>query len=331
VQVDVTTQTKRRPGGHQLPLAAMVVAGGLMLSGCVTVHGEDALLPAIGGRPEAAKVLADYTAKSNQANRKLDTKLNARVETGVLGALDHATLTVEHAAKPKGNPGYDALALSDATYLIPRQRGWPRWFVANTANNRDHNRWLLAFTRGGPDEQWKASYLAVLEPGQVPKFAIDKDGHAEAVAPDASGLAVAPGKLSARYTDYLGDGKPSDFADGQYTSQLRAARPGTSTAKYVAQYADEAAPAQTYPPLALRTADGGALVLFTSKHSWKITGPKGSPPPASDSYTKTLITGDVQTAVTRQALAEQVALVPTGSGKVEIADRISGITAARGQ
>ncbi|MEK8170478.1 hypothetical protein NKH77_15335 [Streptomyces sp. M19] len=104
-----------------------------------------------------------------------------------------ADLTAQHTNNPKGNPGFPALRLSDATFHIPRQVGWPKFFVADTDSNRDANRWLLVFTRDGADEPWKVSYLSILSQDEVPEFTTDEDGWAEAVAPNATGgLAIAP-------------------------------------------------------------------------------------------------------------------------------------------
>jgi hypothetical protein len=312
--------------------AAVVVPVLLAASGCVTVHGETALVPAVD-RAQAPKVLERFVTVTNRANRELDPELNATVETGVLGAMDEATLKVRRAKKPEGDPGYRPLELSDTRYLVPQLRGWPKWFVADTANNRGDDRWLLTFTRGGADEQWRASYLLVLPEDGMPSFATDEDGYAQAVAPDATGLAVPPGRLAAAYTAYLKDGEPEgSFADGPQTSQLRAAREKEKkTTRYVTLFVDEAAKEEEFAPVALRTSDGGALVLFTSRHSWQVVYAQGVPLPRADEYTETLMTGTPKRAVTRTALAEQAALVPEGGGEVRIVSRIMGIVAARGE
>lgn len=313
-------------------VAALVALVEPAVSGCVTVHGENTLLPAVASRGAAAKVLAQFTATSNKANRNADEKLNATNETGVLNAIDQATLKVERAVHPNGEPDYKPLKLTDTHYLIPEQRGWPKWFAADTANNRDHDRWLISFTRDGADQPWKASYLTILKPAKMPKFAMDKDGHAEDVPVQTTELAMPPASVADNYTGYLDSGRPEGFADGPYTSQLRDAREkGKKTDKYVTQYADQAVSARQYPPLALRTADGGALVLFTTQQSWKVTAARGTPPPTSDDYTRELLEGKATKSVTRVGMAEQVALVPKGGGRVEIADRIVGIVSAQGE
>lgn len=321
--------TAQRPLGRAAALVALAV---LPATGCVTVHGEDAAVPGVT-RAQAAKVVKQYTARSNRANRKVDLQLTARIETGVLGEIDEANLKVRRVDKPGGDPGYQPLVLSDTRYLIPEVRGWPKWFVADTANNRDGNRWLLAFHRNSTAEEWKASYLSVVEPDDMPEVVVGKDGYAEPVPLGERSLAVAPGKLGATYTRYLKDGTPGVFADGPFTSGLRKQRAGQKrTPKYVTQYADQAVPEASYPPFALRTADGGALVLFTTRHSWKVTAATGIPLPPPGKYSKTLMSGTPKRSLTRTGIAEQAAVVAADrDGTTTIINRIMGVIAARGE
>jgi hypothetical protein len=243
-------------------------------------------------------------------------------------------LKVKRASHPQGDPGYRPLELSGARFLIPEQRGWPKWFVADTANNRDTNRWLISFVRAGAGQPWKATYLLVLDPKEMPRLRIGKDGYARAVPPKDPGLAVSPADLGAAFAGYLRTGGPRGrFADGAHTSRLRRERDRTAkTPKYVTQYVDQPVSGREYPPIALRTADGGALVLFTSQHSWKVTAARGTRLPASGSYTKVLMTGAPKRSVTRVGMAEQAAVVPrAGAGEVEIVNRIIGIVSAHGE
>ncbi|KRV46690.1 hypothetical protein AQ490_12550 [Wenjunlia vitaminophila] len=306
----------------------------LMASGCVTVHGEDAMVPAVD-KAEAAKVVRHFATTSNRVNRDLDAELNATVEAGVLAAIDEASLKVRRSKKPEGDPEFEPLELSDTTYLVPELRGgdWPKWFMADTANNRGDDRWLFAFVREGKDQPWRATYLTAFEKDEMPEFELDEDGLAQAVPVNATGLAVAPGRLSETYTDYLAaDRTPDTFEDGPATSELREARQKErKTARYVTQFVDQPVTEERFAPLALRTADGGALVMFTTRHSWKITYAQGVPLPPTDDFTKVLMSGTPKRSVTRTALAEQAAVVPKGSGPVTVVNRISGVISARGE
>lgn len=151
------------------------------MTGCVTVHGEQALVPSVR-KAEAARVLSGFARTNNKANKNFDPELMATIETGALGLTDVAGLKAKHANNPDGNPSYKPIELTDAHFLIPRQRGWPKWFVADAVSNKTENgRWLLVFRRGSSAEPWKASNIGVYGDSDDLEFARDGDGYAETV------------------------------------------------------------------------------------------------------------------------------------------------------
>lgn len=304
------------------------------LSGCVTVHGETAVIPAVS-ESEARKVLKEFNTTSNKANTAHDPGLNSTIETGALGAIDGAGLKSRKKLAPKGNPRYKPLQLSDARFLIPKQAGWPKFFVADTRSNRTKDgRWLLVFQRDEAGADWRASYLAVIEDGEMPEFEKGKGGYAKAVEGGArSRLLVAPDKLSDAYATYLQEGT-GDFAPGEHTSARRekressATRPGKRT-----EFADVPAKAPQYAPFGLRTEDGGALVFFASQHHTKETYAKGYQPPVKDPLVKALMTGKPKQAVTYVRVSEQAVTVPASKdgGEIQFLNRIDGLTAVKGE
>ncbi|WP_252395650.1 hypothetical protein [Streptantibioticus parmotrematis] len=305
-------------------------------TGCVTVHGERALVPSVQ-RADATKALERFVRLTNEANTQLDPSVNTQAETGALGAIDGAGIKARHVGSPAGNPGYKPLVLTDSRLVVPRQRGWPKWFVVDTADNRDKDRWLLVFTRDSVAEQWKASYLLVVTPGADPRFATDTKGYAEPVPVTGSGLLLQPGGLGPAYAAYLqrGDAGSPDFAAGPDTTVLRQQRRTqyAPTPQVVTQFADAGADPVRYPPVALRLADGGALVFFTTQHTMKQTVAKG-PVRVQDPTVNALLTGTPSRSVTLTYVSEQVATVPsaaTGGGEVVFVDRIAGLVSATGQ
>jgi hypothetical protein len=311
------------------------VVGALLLaataSGCVTVHGAEALVPS-ATPTAAARALARFVTTTNTANVRSDAGLNATAETGALGALDGAGITAAHRVSPHGNPGYHTLAVSDTHYLIPRQRGWPKWFVADTAQNRDGDRWLLVFTHDSAAQPWRASYVASFPAAQDPSFATDPTGAAVPVPADEGGLAAAPGRLSADYAAYLrlGTAGSAVFANGEFTSKERADR----TSKYpndsqaTTAFADEAADPAHYPPVALRLRNGGALAFFTTQFQLRETVAHG--PVNVAAAVKALMTGVPNTSVTLYEVSEQCVTVPT-DGRVSFLDQLRNVVYARGQ
>ncbi|MFI8187791.1 hypothetical protein ACIF8T_03120 [Streptomyces sp. NPDC085946] len=311
-------------------MAASVTAWSLTASGCVVVHGEREVLPATT-RAEAAEALREFTAAYNKADKAYDGSLDAAHTTGALADIDAARLKAGKANNPGGNPNHTPLELSDAEFTIPEKAGWPRWFLADAAANKGGQaRWLLVFTRGGLEETWQVAYLTLVAPDDVPEFRTDRDGWAEAVPADATGLAVAPGDLSRAYTAYLKSGGDT-FAAGTHTSawrQLRrkATRPGLAT-----QYIDEPLTNGAYAPLALRTKDGGALVFFTTRHYEKRTAAAGTSVPAPGEDVLALTKGEIKQSLTMEFVSNEVALDPGASGgKVTVLGRIQGLTSAQG-
>ena len=301
-------------------------------SGCVVVHGEREVLPATT-RAEAAKALQQFTDAYNAADKAYDSSLDSAHVTGALGAIDAARLKAGKTDSPSGNATHTPLKLSDVTYTIPKKAGWPRWFVADAAGNKGGTaRWLLVFTRDGMDEPFQVSYLTLVARGQVPQFKKDAAGWAETVPVNSAELAVPPGELGQEYATYLKSGGDT-FADGAYTSAWRAARQKDAKRPgLVTQYIDEPMTSGDYAPLALRTADGGALVFFATRLYAKQTAAPGTSIPATADV-KALTTGEIKQSLTMEIVSNSVAVdPPKGSGdqQVTLLGRIQGLTSAKG-
>lgn len=309
-------------------LALALVAS---LSGCVTVHGERAVLPAVS-EEDAERVLAEFAEVSSEASAGYDAELNATVENGPLGAIDQAGLTARDVVSPGGNENHEPLEFSDTRFLVPQQAGWPKFFVADTRSSRhEENRWLLVFTKDGHQEDWMASYLTVLPPEDVPDFSRDEEGYAQAVPQGAdSGLALALEDLPQAYSAYLKEGE-GPFTEGPYTTGvLEARQEADADLSFVMQYEDAPAEKPEFAPLGLRTEDGGALVLFSSLHHEKKTMAEGETP-VVDPIVEALMDGSAERSVTLAWVWMQSALVPAENGDTEIRHRIAGVTGAKGQ
>ncbi|MFI5871276.1 hypothetical protein ACIBAH_02310 [Streptomyces sp. NPDC051445] len=315
-------------------VAASLTAVSLTASGCVVVHGELELLPA-ATKAEAVKAVEQFTSAYNKADAAYDSSLDAAYTTGALGTIDEARLKAGRANSPNGNAEHTPLVLSDVKYTIVEKAGWPRWFVADAKGNKGGDaRWLMVFTRAGRSQPWQATYLTLVAPGSVPAFGHGgRNGVAQAVPADSAGLAVAPKDLSKDYTAYLQSGRGA-FADGAYTNTLRAARAKNATKPGLAtQYIDEPLTSGDYAPLALRTADGGALVFFTTHHYMKQTAAVGATVPAPNKNVAALTTGEIKQSLTMEFVANEIALTPpkgSGNGKVAMLSRLEGLTGAKG-
>ncbi|QHA04312.1 hypothetical protein GQF42_14355 [Streptomyces broussonetiae] len=327
---DRSPRRLRRRDRNALIAASLAVLS-LSASGCVVVHGEREVLPA-ATRAEATKALTAFTAAYNKADKAFDSSLDAPYVTGPFGDIDAARLKAGHTNSPSGNANHVPLKLTDVKITIPKKAGWPRWFVADARGNKAGNaRWLLVFTRNGLGERWQVAYLTLVAPGAVPQFRTDGDGWAEAVPTTSAQLAVAPGKLSQDYATYLQKGG-STFADGTYTSAERADRAERANKPgLVTQFIDKPLTGGDYQPLALRTADGGALVFFTTHHYEKRTVAAGATMPAQNRDVQALTKGEVKQSLTLELMSNEVVLDPAGSGAVSMLGRVPGLTSAQGQ
>ncbi|MET9935755.1 hypothetical protein ABZ054_34135, partial [Streptomyces sp. NPDC006324] len=146
---------ERRPARPVRLLAATVAATALALtaSGCVTVHGELALLPP-ATEAEAAKALTDFTTAFNRADEAYNPALDADRVTGPLGEINQAGLRARAVSSPDGNAEHEPLELTDARFLLPRKAGWPRWFVADADSNRDVDRRWSPSSWNPPSSPW---------------------------------------------------------------------------------------------------------------------------------------------------------------------------------
>ncbi|QKW06144.1 hypothetical protein HUT18_06735 [Streptomyces sp. NA04227] len=326
--------------GRVVAAAATVTVLAVTASACVTVHGEREIIPS-ATKAEAAAALEEFTTAYNKADKSFDPSKDADQVTGPLGAINQAGLKAKHKNHPEGNPKHAPLELTDAKFSIPKQAGWPKFFVADTDSNRDRddksgydNRWLIVFTRTGVDAPWKGTYLTLLGLDEVPELKTDADGLAEPVDPADTALLSAPKSLGSAYTDYLGKkGSETVFAPGAHTTGWRAQRDKLAERPgYVRQYIDEPMVDDAYAPLGLRTKDGGALVFFATRHYEKITASKGLDLPLTEDI-KALMTGEAKESVTLEKVSNQSAVDPGkgGRGKVNILNRIQGVTGAKGQ
>ncbi|MFG2191343.1 hypothetical protein [Streptomyces sp. NPDC048639] len=283
-------------------------------------------------KADAPKALEEFTEGYNTAYRTSNPAALAKVETGPLQAMNQPGVKAQRKNRPAGYPDYPELELTDAKFTIPKQAGWPKFFLADADSNRDDNRWLLLFVRDGAKEPWKAAYLSILSPDEVPEFKTDEEGWARPVARGtAQGLAMAPGRLSTAYARYLKAGKGKKFAEGQATTgQIDTRDKLRRTARFWTEYIDQPAKPPQYAPVALRLADGGALAFFAAHHAEKRTMAEGFRVGQIDDGTASaLMTGKPRKWVSLSRISESAVRIPP-QGPVVFLNRLEGVTAAKG-
>lgn len=309
---------------------SLALAGLVAASGCVTVRPTRALDPPAIARADAVKVFAAYTARNNQANASRDLGLNHAIEDGSIGAIDQVFLRVSGGGRGPASPPY---SLADVRTAIPRLPAgqYPRWFAVTATQSDNHAQTLSLFTQQAAGAPWLLSYQPALIPGERwPAFALDADGYASAVDPADPTLTVAPRDVGRVYISSVDDGASSpyarEFAPGPETSDAAALRAEAAHDSSLG-YDDSDAP--EYGLYALRTADGGALTLFTmhSALTHRVAPPARLTPPND---VVALLGRQPRSAYTRRSLIEHAALIPTGGRAVRIVAEVHGTVAAAG-
>ncbi|WP_432564727.1 hypothetical protein [Kineococcus sp. SYSU DK003] len=231
-------------------------------------------------------------------------------------------------ATPPPTGGADDLTA--ITSILPRQDGFPRWFATVTGAGADQAPSLVVFRSASAREPYTVWATPSLLPGaSLPTLAAPAGGVAVVAADEATNLPLTPADLAAHYADMLTAGDSSRYA-AEFAPD--AYRQGVADATAAERSALEAAGGRftqersVLPDgvLAVRTRDGGALVV--AGYSWSTTsaGPAGGQAGTLDPALAALAgTGQaLEATVTRQEVV--VFSVPPGQGPVSVVGAESG-------
>lgn len=156
---------------------------------------------------------------------------------------------------------------------VPMLRGFPLWFAAVAARTPVRGgptrTAIMVFSRPVPANSWQLALSTLLAPGvSLPRIALDASGHAMALATFEHGLLASPNSIGALQSTVAEDGPgaiaTAIVAPGPYTTGLHDAI--LSDQRQVSRLGlayDSLLDGTTYPIYALRTATGGALVLYS--------------------------------------------------------------------
>jgi hypothetical protein len=227
---------------------------------------------------QAARVFASYVAVSDRAASTGDATLALSSVTGV----QKTAITTQLKAARSGAGALTRYSYGTPAFYLPRQDGYPRWFVASVRRTlvgrpgspggtagvplAAAGQVLMVFQQGSATSPWLLSSTSQVPPGEsVPALATDSAGYVTAV-PLSSGAQLArpdtAGPLQAAVVD---DGPASAAAKvvaaGDLTTGIYAAARAAQTAPPGDVYQWELEGTH-YANFALRTADGGALVFY---------------------------------------------------------------------
>jgi hypothetical protein len=274
-----------RPGPVGLTRTGLtLIALTLALVGCGDSGGGTSAVPdPVGPHPIVlglqAKGILDKVTGAAAASVSSGTAagLGPRL-VGPERRLLTASLRLPTNLRPEG-PATD---LTWRRLLVPAQSGWPRWFVAvgQSASRATPLIWVL-WSQDARQPYGLWGELVMLPGAELPEVARADRGAPE-VSDDATGLVASPKDVAVRYADVLSAGVGSRhrraFAPDMFREQvLRKAAGdraqllklrGTVTSQHIVRGT----------PMALRTVDGGALVIaeLTETYTVKVPADAGS-------------------------------------------------------
>ncbi|MCZ4101287.1 MULTISPECIES: hypothetical protein [unclassified Streptomyces] len=226
---------------------------------------------------QARDVITHYSKINNVANASRDRALLGTVEDGPLYAMSLSDYTEAEGMpaadrKPYTPWSYDT---ASAKLYIPRLApGQDRWFAAALAGQKGTapSR-LVVFTERPANQRWELVSVVDLEDHTLPDVALDQAGYATAVSANGNQqLAAGPDVLRAAVLD--------NFATGGTNTGTKVFAPTEASKKQIkvhdktgTQYGNlgtsvfAGAPNRYTDAYALKTTDGGALILFSHTHT----------------------------------------------------------------
>lgn len=256
----------------------------LMLVGCGGSGGGTSAVPdPVGPHPVVrglqAKGILDRVSGAAAASASSGTadRIGERL-VGPEKDLLTASLKLPANLRPVG-PATD---LTWRRLLVPTQSGWPRWFVAvgQSTSRTTPVVWVLwSQDARRPYGLW--GELLMLPAAELPEVARADRGAPE-VSDDGTGLVVSPKDVAVRYADVLSAGPGSrhgqTFAADVFREQVLRKTAGDRVQLLKLKGTVTSQHAVRGTPMALRTADGGALVIaeLTETYTVKVPANAGS-------------------------------------------------------
>jgi len=260
-------------------LAVGGVAALLAVTGCTDSHDDDKVRDAggagaAGGPPliaeaEAKTVLARITAANNKANAALDAEQVAGFEAEASLSADAAALR-SYVGRDIGEFDYEV-----ETLLAPSSTAGADFFVADTLTGSATQHFPLVLARVG--QEWRVVHNAPLEV-PLPEVRKGAAGSVEVVAADDPGatLIASPQQVAAAHAAALDQAATSGpFAGDAVSAKVVGAEQARETIRFEDGQAAESFTVDSvvapFPVRALRTADGGALVAYTTSTDYTAT------------------------------------------------------------
>ncbi|WP_327352840.1 hypothetical protein [Streptomyces sp. NBC_01304] len=284
---------------------------------------------------QARAVISNYSKINNEASAQRDQTLLDTVEDGPMYAMSVSDYTeTEGLPKADRKPykpwSYDT---SSAKLYIPRfTTGQNRWFAAALSGEKgkDPSR-IAVFAEQPKDKRWELVSVVDLAGTTLPDVALDKDGYATAVA--ASGnkqLAADASLLRTAVLDNFATGGTNTGTkvfDPTRASQQQIKVHDETTRKFgkLGTTVFAGGTNRFKDAYALKTSDGGALVLFAHTHTQTDAVAHSGLQINPDKDDNAWLHGIPRTSVTYTFVCADAATVPAKAAP----SRLIGYTCAR--
>lgn len=284
---------------------------------------------------QARTVITNYSKINNEANAQRDRTLLDTVEDGPMYAMSVSDYTeTEGLPKADRKPykpwSYDT---STAKLYIPRfTTGQDRWFAAALSGEKgkDPSR-IAVFTEQPKNKRWELVSVVDLDGTTLPDIALDKNGYATAVAATGNKQLAADSNL-------LRTAVIDNFATGGTNTGTKVFDPTKASQQQIKVH-DETT--RKFGKLgttvfaegtnrfkdayALKTSDGGALVLFAHTHTQTDAVAHSGLQINPDKDDNAWLHGIPRTSVTYTFVCADAATVPAKAAP----SRLIGYTCAR--
>jgi len=284
-------------------IAGLAVAGALVLAGCSSPLPEPS--PGAASTVATAVLTADQldavSERIGSALATADGALDASQLTGVLSGPALTIRTAQYRIAKATSPESALTVLPSAlqSQFVPTTQAWPRTAMAVTTQpeNLEAQR-LVVLEQPAARENYTLWGWVRLFPGTALPTFVSADVGTEQVT-DSTGLSAQVPDVLAAYVDYLNLGKSSKHAgefekDELVTSVLERRSAMTKALKAIDGKYSYTFSVPGGPVQALRTLDGGALVVARLTARENAKGPKGSKV-SPDDEVKGLV-GDAKTS-----------------------------------
>ncbi|MFF8393793.1 hypothetical protein [Streptomyces sp. NPDC016172] len=233
-------------------------------------------MPALSAA-QARDVIARYSKINNEANADRSRRLLDTVEDGPLYAMSVSDYTETEGLPSADRKPYEPWSydIASAELYIPRlDAGQDRWFAAALSSQKGKAPSRLAvFAERPQHKRWEMVSVVDLNSQKLPHVALDRDGYATAVAAnDNKQLAADADLLRAAVLD--------NFATGGTNTGTKVFTPTKASKQQIevhdktgSRFGDQGTTVfagttnRHKDAYALKTSDGGALILFSHMHT----------------------------------------------------------------